>query len=389
MSEEKPSRQNNSFQQISATERGIALALAVAVLVTFIVLILYPRKMDGGTLAIVRFLAATFAGIAGYLFTGNLNLEAKMPLNKTQVRATGAFAAFVLVLFVFFFGVPASSSDQSRFLEDNPKPAIEIAQFALNKEVSPYFFPCSTKVEGKQMDTYAFTEIGATLMGYLNDITVQKLRANGWQVDEVEILPEELAILPTIIRQDQSNSWGEDQLNRWKRELIDLPSAIRQEIEGNRINRAFETLTGLNPVFDVTFLNEGGKPLILTGIDLSGKSFGGGDVGAVAIPPLAVSQRYRIDIGDSAREISLTPPIKIPPDEALRIQVQFTDKTNGWYQMAYLLNLKFNFGGKISVSTRDFFLVGNSFSYESSAEGNECSLRFTQQLVSIQPFRLL
>ena len=66
--------------------------------------------MDGGTLAIVRFLAATFAGISGYLFSGNLGLEASVPLNRTQIRATGAFAAFVLVLFLFFVGVPSSSA---------------------------------------------------------------------------------------------------------------------------------------------------------------------------------------------------------------------------------------------------------------------------------------
>jgi len=91
---------------ISYAERGIALAFAGTVLVTFIILVLNPRLMNGGTLAIVRFLAAIFAGIAGYLFAGNLGLEAKVPLNKTQIRATGAFAAFVLVLFIFFVGVP-------------------------------------------------------------------------------------------------------------------------------------------------------------------------------------------------------------------------------------------------------------------------------------------
>ena len=62
--------------------------------------------MNSGTLAIVRFLAAAFAGISGYLFSGNLGLEAKIPWNKTQIRATGTFAAFVVVLLLFFYGVP-------------------------------------------------------------------------------------------------------------------------------------------------------------------------------------------------------------------------------------------------------------------------------------------
>ncbi|WP_353931895.1 COR domain-containing protein [Okeanomitos corallinicola TIOX110] len=105
---ETPEPQKQPKQTISSAERGIALAMALGVLTTFIVLVLNPRLMTGGTLAIVRFLAATFAGIAGYLFSGELGLEAKIPLNKTQVKATGAFAAFVLVLLIFFMGVPAS-----------------------------------------------------------------------------------------------------------------------------------------------------------------------------------------------------------------------------------------------------------------------------------------
>jgi CDP-diglyceride synthetase len=125
MSEEDP----KSSAQVSAAERGIALALAVAVLVVFIFLVLSPRTMDGGTLAIVRFLAATFAGIAGYLFSGNLGLEAKMPLNKTQIKATGGFAAFVLVLFLFFVGVPPSSSStnlQSEWITIKPIPYLNV-----------------------------------------------------------------------------------------------------------------------------------------------------------------------------------------------------------------------------------------------------------------------
>jgi hypothetical protein len=112
--EEQTPEGHKLTQHVSATERGIALALAVAVLITFIVLVLNPRAMDGGTLAIVRFLAATFAGIAGYLFTGSIGLEAKIPWNKTQIRATGAFAAFVLVLFLFFTGVPGLESKDER-----------------------------------------------------------------------------------------------------------------------------------------------------------------------------------------------------------------------------------------------------------------------------------
>lgn len=88
----------------------ISLVLALPVLITFIYLVLHPRGMDGGTLAIVRILAAIFAGVAGYYFTGGMGLEASIPfLNKSQVSATGGFAAFILVLLTFFYGIPQSS----------------------------------------------------------------------------------------------------------------------------------------------------------------------------------------------------------------------------------------------------------------------------------------
>jgi len=95
---------------ISSAERGIALAMALIVLIAFIVLILYPRSMNGNALAIVRFLASAFAGIAGYLVSGDLGLQASIPFmkTKTRVKATGAFAAFVLVFLLFYMGVPTS-----------------------------------------------------------------------------------------------------------------------------------------------------------------------------------------------------------------------------------------------------------------------------------------
>ena len=99
-------------QPISSAERGIALAMALAVLIAFIVLILNPRSMNGNALAIVRFLASAFAGIAGYLVSGDLGLQSSIPFmkTKTQVKATGAFAAFVLVFLLFYMGVPPSET---------------------------------------------------------------------------------------------------------------------------------------------------------------------------------------------------------------------------------------------------------------------------------------
>jgi regulation of enolase protein 1 (concanavalin A-like superfamily) len=113
MNKEQPPEKQRSSSHVSATERGIALAMAVIVLITLIVLAIQPRSMNAATFAVVRFLAATFAGIAGYLFAGNIGLEANIPFNKTQIRATGAFATFVLVLFFFGFALPGSSNSAS------------------------------------------------------------------------------------------------------------------------------------------------------------------------------------------------------------------------------------------------------------------------------------
>ncbi|MEH2256825.1 COR domain-containing protein [Nostoc sp.] len=105
--------------QVSPAERGIALGMALAVLVLFIVLVLYPRAMESGTLAIIRFLAAVFAAISAYIMSGSLHLEAYVPLSKTYIKATGAFAAFVLVFLLFFYGIPASeNSDKSKPISD-------------------------------------------------------------------------------------------------------------------------------------------------------------------------------------------------------------------------------------------------------------------------------
>ena len=113
MTQEQPPEGDNQ-SQFSATEHRIAIAFSSAVLVTLIVLTLYPRAIGRETLAIVRLLAASFAGISGYLFAGHLGLEAKTPFNKTQIRATGAFTAFIIVFLFFLYGLPASQRlDQS------------------------------------------------------------------------------------------------------------------------------------------------------------------------------------------------------------------------------------------------------------------------------------
>lgn len=128
----KKSSPDQDSSKASGVERGIALLFAGAVLATLIFLVINPRFMDEGTLAVARFLAAAFAGISGYLYSGTLGLEAKIPWSKTYIRATGGFAAFVLVLLLFFYGLPASQDSeqaQQRQLEALTQADVIVSEF--------------------------------------------------------------------------------------------------------------------------------------------------------------------------------------------------------------------------------------------------------------------
>ncbi|MBD2325678.1 hypothetical protein [Alkalinema sp. FACHB-956] len=141
----QPSQPNSQEpQKISSTERGIALGLVCVVVIVFIFVLLYPTAMDSGKLAIVRFFAAFLSGLSGYLFAGDLGLEARLPISKVTLRATGAFAAFVIVLSLFFVGLPnpdntnkinPGSSIKARYLttvNDYPTLALTLLKPSIN-----------------------------------------------------------------------------------------------------------------------------------------------------------------------------------------------------------------------------------------------------------------
>jgi hypothetical protein len=106
------SRKSKPPARISSAERGIAYGLACAVVITLITLVLYPRVMSGGTLAIVRFLAALASGLSAYLFLGEVQVQGTV--RKTAVRASGGFALFIIVLLLFFYGVPSSENSEGK-----------------------------------------------------------------------------------------------------------------------------------------------------------------------------------------------------------------------------------------------------------------------------------
>ncbi|MDJ0705707.1 MAG: GUN4 domain-containing protein [Leptolyngbyaceae cyanobacterium MO_188.B28] len=89
-------------------ERIAGFVLASTVLVVFIFILFNPPEVSPNTYAIIRFLAAIAAGLSAALFSGSLHVESQLPLTKGQLKATSAFAAFLVVFFLFFFGIPDS-----------------------------------------------------------------------------------------------------------------------------------------------------------------------------------------------------------------------------------------------------------------------------------------
>ncbi|OPF15015.1 hypothetical protein B1L04_20840 [Microcystis aeruginosa KW] len=94
----------------STWEKIVAIFLATVVLGTFIFYVFNPPPTADATLALIRFLAAAFSGLAAFLFVGDLNLEGTIPGldNKVKVKAAGGFAAFLLVFVLFFYGIKPS-----------------------------------------------------------------------------------------------------------------------------------------------------------------------------------------------------------------------------------------------------------------------------------------
>lgn len=265
--------------------------------------------------------------------------------------------------------------------QENSKAEVEISQFYLNENISPYLSFCSLEIEGRVVNAYTFNIVGSTLLRHLANVIYEKEKKEaeitGEWPSNVQISPEELISLPSDIREKQQ-SWSSDEITEYNIALDKMPIEIRQELEGEKLNNPQETLSGLDPVFDVTFLNTGGRALVLTEMESLPPPFyieGGGDVAAIGLPPLAVTKRYRIDLDDlrdlpTGTPVALSPPIKIPPGEALRIQIQFSWDSTGWYQIARYLSLRFNFGNAISVSPEDFILIGSGGPYSDECLNN-------------------
>lgn len=100
-------------------ERLIGLILACAVVIAFIYFIFNSPQINTTIIAVIRFLAAFVAAIAAYLFVGSLGLEGQLPLINVKVKAVGSFATFIVVFFLFLYGIP---SEPNSPLNPTPNP---------------------------------------------------------------------------------------------------------------------------------------------------------------------------------------------------------------------------------------------------------------------------
>lgn len=120
-------------------------------------------------------------------------------------------------------------------------------------------------------------------------------------------------------------------------------------------------------VFDTTVLNVGNKPAVLKSIKIEGSvAYVPGDVAQnpVAIRPLEVSHRYRIDLQDfevlpydssvisGTQEIS--PTIVVPGNRGLRFQIELADSDTSDNGQIYFVDITFGFSNGNEVSTGYF-----------------------------------
>jgi tetratricopeptide (TPR) repeat protein len=89
-------------------ERIVGLGLACLVVIAFLFYIFRPPASGDASIPIIRFLAAMAAALSAYLFIGSLNVGGHV--RGSYIRATGGFAAFLVVFFLFLYGVPSQSS---------------------------------------------------------------------------------------------------------------------------------------------------------------------------------------------------------------------------------------------------------------------------------------
>ena len=111
-------------------ERIIAIILASGVLLTFVLIIFNPQQLNTSTFAIIRFLAAFTAAVAGFLFIGTLELSVN--LNKGIIKGTGAFAIFIAVFLLFYHELPSDSNQDFERKNSGLEPGLFRGSYSSN-----------------------------------------------------------------------------------------------------------------------------------------------------------------------------------------------------------------------------------------------------------------
>lgn len=111
----KSRKMKNHSLDDSARDRTLGLVLSAVVVVAFIAFIFVPpERLNPATLPVVRFLAALAAALAAYLFIGRMSVSGQLPfLKRLGVKAAGSFAAFLIVLLLFYRGIPTDRVEPS------------------------------------------------------------------------------------------------------------------------------------------------------------------------------------------------------------------------------------------------------------------------------------
>lgn len=89
-------------------ERRAGLVCAGFVILAFIYYVFNPPASGDASNAIIRFLAAMTAGLSATLFIGTLEIQGRQ--RQAIIKATGGFAIALIVLVLFFYGIPSAPS---------------------------------------------------------------------------------------------------------------------------------------------------------------------------------------------------------------------------------------------------------------------------------------
>jgi len=115
-----PTPKGKATTQKSVTEQVFGYSLLLLIVLTFIYYIFRTPDNAQQALPVVRLLAAIAGGISASLLVGNLDVVlTSLPGSKGTIKAGGGLAAFLLVFFLFLWGIDPETTSSAEGVQGN------------------------------------------------------------------------------------------------------------------------------------------------------------------------------------------------------------------------------------------------------------------------------